>query len=134
MTQELIRQAFETRLQTWATAQGLDVAWENVEYLPTTDQAYIRPTLLPGKTNSLFLDLSGRDYKGIFQVDLCMPIGTGPGTAEVLVTSLSTTFSGTFTQSSIRVTLMSPMHAAPASPEADHYVIPVSAGYRVVTV
>lgn len=134
MSQELIRQAFETRLQTWATAQGLDVAWENTDFEPETDQAYVRPTLLPAPTAQLFLDQTGRSYRGIFQVLLNMPLGTGPGTGEALVASLDASFAGTFTQGSITVTLISPMCAAPALPSSDRYVIPVSAAYRVVTV
>jgi hypothetical protein len=134
MTQELIRQAFETRLQTWATAQGLDVAWENVRFEPEEDVAFVRASLLPAKTKELFLDQTGRDFRGIFQVDLSMPLGTGPGTGESLVASLDTTFAGSFTQGGIRVTLVSPMSAAPPLPVPDRYVIPVSAEYRVVTV
>lgn len=133
MSQELIRQAFETRLNTWAVAQGLDVAWENVRFEPVAGDAYVRANLLPGRTKSLFLNEAGRDYRGIFQVTLCMPLGEGPGTAEALVASLSSTFAGSFTEGAIRVVLPSPLSAAPALPVADRYEVPVSAEYRVVT-
>jgi len=134
MSQELIRKAFETRLKTWADSQGLEVAWENVSYEPTEDQPFIRAFLLPARTRQLFLDQTGRDFRGVFQINLDMPLGTGPGTGEALISSLDAFFTGSFTQGSIRVTLVSPMSAAPALPVADRYVIPVSAAYRVVTV
>lgn len=133
MTQPLIRQAFETRLSTWASLQGLNVAWENVEFEPETDETFVQANLLVAPTKDLFFDQSGRDYRGVFQVRLNMPLGTGPGTGEAMLSSLDAAFAGSFTQGSIRVTLMSPMAAAPALPVADRYVIPVSAEYRVVT-
>lgn len=134
MSNVLIRKAFETRLKTWADTNSLQVAWENVEFDPTTDQTYVQPIILPAPTKDLFLDQSGRDYRGIFQVNLSMPLGTGPGAATALVDSLDAAFSGSFTQGSIRVTRLSPMCPAPPLPVADRYVVPVSAAYRVVTV
>ena len=134
MSNVLIRQAFETRLKTWADANSVQVAWENVEFDPTTDLAYAQPIILPVSTKDLFLDQTGRDRTGIFQVNLSMPLGTGAGAVTALVDSLDTAFAGSFTQGSIRVTRITPMHPAPPLPVADRYVVPVSAEYRVVTV
>lgn len=134
MSQAIIRKAFETRLDTWASAQSIDVAWENAEYDPSEGVAYVRAHLVPAQTKQLFLDQTGRKYSGLFQVNLTMPIGTGAGAAEALVESLDSTFAGSFEQDGVRITLLTPMSPAPALPVADRYVIPVSAEYRVVTV
>jgi hypothetical protein len=134
MSQALIRQAFETRLKTWADAQGLGVAWENMVYTPTEGEEYVHAFLLPARTKSLFLDGSGRNYVGLFQVNLSMPLGGGAGTAEAMVKSLDEAFATSFTQGTIRVSLLSPMSAASALPVPDRYVVPVSAEYCVVTV
>lgn len=134
MSHTLIRQAFEARLETWATANSVVVAWENVEFDPTTDQVYAQPFILPGATKDLFLDQTGRDFTGVFQVNLSMPLGTGAGAATALVDSLDAAIAGSFTQGSIRVTRLSPMSPAPPLPVANRYVVPVSADYRVVTV
>jgi hypothetical protein len=134
MSQILIRRAFETRLATWATAQSIDIAWENVEFDPVEGEPYAHASLLPAQTDHLFLDQTGRDYGGVFQVTLFMPLGRGAGATEALVASLDSTFAGSFVQGSIRVVLLTPMSAAPALPVPDRYVVPVSATYRVVTV
>lgn len=134
MSNTLIRQAFETRLKTWADANGLAVAWENVEFDPTTDQPFVQPMILPVSTKDLFLDQTGRDRRGIFQVNLSMPLGTGSKDVTALVDSLDAAFAGSFVQGAITVTRLSPMHPAPALPVANRYVVPVSAEYRVVTV
>lgn len=134
MSNTLIRQAFETRLKTWADANSIQVAWENAEFDPTTDQAYAQPIMLPVSIKDLFLDQTGRDYRGIFQVNLHMPIGTGAGATSALIDSLDAAIGGSFTQGSIRVTRLTPMQPAPPLPVPDRYVVPVSAEYRVVTV
>jgi hypothetical protein len=130
----LIRQAFETRLDTWATANSVSIAWENHEFEPVADQVYAEARLLPARTKDLFMDQTGRDYTGIFQVNLSMPLGTGAAAAMTLIDSLDDAFPGSFTQGGIRVTLISPMSPAPALPVPDRYVVPVSTEYRVVTV
>jgi hypothetical protein len=133
MSESLIRKAFETRLAQWAVDQGIDqVAWENAEFEPT-EEAYVQAFLVPGKTESLYLDLTGRDYVGIFQVNLCMPKGSGTAEARALAGSLDAAFEGSFAQDTIRVTLLSPMGLGPALPVDDRFVVPVSADYRVVT-
>jgi hypothetical protein len=133
MTQAIIRAAFETRLDAWATANGLTVAWENRAFSPPAT-AYARAKLLPARTDDLFFDGTGRDASGLFEVALYMPLGGGPGAGEALVASLDAAFAVSFTQSGLRVTLLTPMSAAAGVQVANRFVIPVSAEYRVVSV
>lgn len=134
MSEALVRAAFESRLSTWAAAQSpaISVAWQNVKFSPTANTRYIRAFVLPARTISLTLDRTHRQYKGVFQASLCMPIDTGAGAAEALVASLDAYFPLTtyMTQGSLRVYLISPMSAAPAISEPGLYVVPVSAQYQ----
>lgn len=130
MTQARIRRAFESTLKTWADANTLTVAWENV----TTEQptgSYVRAFLMPGRTTSQDLGGLHRHYVGIFQVSIVCPVGTGPGAADALADSLSAAFTTTapITVSGLEVWLAQPMSAAAGIQERDRWVIPCSAPY-----
>jgi len=137
MSDALVRAAFETRLKAWADAQvpPIQVAYQNVTLTPPTGR-YARCHLIPAPTLSEDWAGEHRLRRGIFQVDLCMPNGTGPGAATTLVQSLDAAFplTGPMTQGSIQVYLLSPMSQGPALQEPDHYVVPVSCTYRSDTI
>jgi hypothetical protein len=136
MTQAIIREAFETRLKTWADARtpALPYAWENVPFTPTAGARYVRATLLPAPTLSATLDRGHRNYRGIFQVSFHMPVGIGAGAFESLLASLDSTFAASFTQDGVLVYLTKPFSAAPAIQDKDRYVVPVSCEYAAHTV
>jgi hypothetical protein len=136
MSQAIIRRAFETRLLTWANAQSpsIPVAWEAVEFTPpATGARYVRAFLLPAPTEATTLARTDREYRGVFQVTLCMPPNKGAGAAETLITSLDAAFAHTFTQDGMRIWLLRPFSAAKGIPEDGRYVVPVSAPYRAQT-
>ena len=134
MSQELIRKAFETRLKAWADAQtpAIPVAWPNVAFVPPAGR-YVRAHTLPAQTQFLSLDGECKTWEGIFQVTFCMPLGTGSGTVESLITSLGAAFAQSFTQDGLRIFLLRPFGAAPAIPDGERYVVPVSATYHCDT-
>lgn len=135
MTQAIIRKGFESRLKAWADAQtpAIPVAWQNVAFTPPAGR-YARAFLLPNPTRSETLEKEHRRYEGVFQVSLCMTIGTGASVAEALTASLDAHFDAYFMQDSLRIYLLTPMSAAPALQDGDRYVVPVSASYRADTV
>ncbi len=135
MTQSIIRKGFESRLKTWADAQtpAIPVAWQNVTFTPPAGR-YVRAFLLPNPTQSETLERGHRAFLGVFQVSLCMTIGTGSAVAEALVASLDSHFESSFIQDGLRIYLLSPMSAATAIQDGDRYVIPVSASYRADSV
>lgn len=135
MSQALIRKGFETRLKTWADAQtpSIPIEWQNVSFTPPAGR-YARAFLIPNATQSETLEKTHRRYEGIFQVSLCMNLGTGSGVVEALVSSLDAAFASYFTESPLRIFLLSPMSAATALIEVDRYVVPISAAYRADTV
>lgn len=137
MSDALVRAAFETRLKAWADAQvpPIPVAYQNVTFTPPTGR-YVRCWMLPAPTQSEDLGGLHRLRRGVFQVDLCLPIGNGPGVANTLAASLDVAFPLTapMTQGAIRVFLLSPLSQGPAMEEPDHYVVPLSCEYRSDTI
>lgn len=133
MSDALVRAAFETRLAAWAAAQSpaIPVAYENATFTAPTGR-YVRCYLIPAPTECETFNGEHRRRMGVFQVSLCMPIGSGPAAANALAASLDAAFSLTapMTQGSIKVFLLSPMSIAPAIQGDDRYVVPVSCTYR----
>ena len=134
MTQALVRRAFETTLKTWADAQtpALPVTWENRAFEPPTGR-YARAFLLPADTESLFLDGTGREYLGVFQVSLVMTIGAGAAAAETLLASLDVAFPLSVTYGGLRVSLIRPFSASSPILEPDRWVVPCSCSYKAFT-
>lgn len=130
MSQALIRRAFEAALDTWATANSVTVAWENIEFAQP-EGAYVRAYLLPAATTSADYGRVNRREVGIFQVTIVMPTGTGPGAAETLIASLSTAFppATALTVSTFKVWITEPLSTGPAIQELDRYTIPCSLPY-----
>lgn len=135
MSDALIRAAFESRLAAWAASQvpPIPVAYQNVAFTPPNGR-YARCWILPVPTQSGTLDGLHRERKGVFQVDLCMPIGTGSAAVNALVASLDAAFPVVLTQGAIKVFLLSPMSQSSSIQEANHYMVPVSCEYRSDTV
>ncbi len=135
MTQAIIRKAIETTLNTWAGTQSLSVAWENRAFTPTNGTTYLRAFMLPIATLSQDLGREHRRYGGVFQVSVCLPIGTGPGSGEAIVSALATLFDPAtpLTEGGVTIYILEPVSAAPAILEPDRYVIPCSLTYRADT-
>lgn len=131
MSQAIIRAALEGRLKTWADAEPVTVAWENVEFNPPTS-AYLRANLLPNDTEMRDLQGRHRGYIGIFQVSIVLPIGVGAAAASGWITELDTLFSTEtpITVGSVRIYITRPMSAAPALQDEGRYIVPVSCEYR----
>lgn len=133
MSLQLIREAMEVALSTWASANSVSVAWENVKFVPTADAPHARAYLLPGEPQAPFLSGAGRVHVGVFQVSLHMPQGYGTAAASALVDSLDAAFTTTapLTAGGVSVFIVRPMGAGPAMPgDSGAYVVPVSCEYR----
>lgn len=132
MSEHLIRRAFEAPLKTWADGLSLPVAWENVALNPQPEGAYLRAILLPAQTFSDDLGRTHSVFRGVYQISLCMPTGTGPAAAEALVTALRALFpaSTSLVVSGLRVFITDPLSRGPGITEPDRYVVPCSLPYR----
>lgn len=71
-----IESALQTKLKTIAGSP--EIAWPNIEFVPTVDTLYLRPTLLPTSHNQASLGANGQDrFEGIFQVDVFFAAKSG---------------------------------------------------------
>jgi hypothetical protein len=136
MSTKAIRALYEARLKTWADAHApvLKIAFENVTFTKPATGIYLRAFTLPNPTDSRFMEATDRVYMGVFQVSIVSPINTGPGAAESIVAELEALFPLNLDlTSTLKVTTISPVAAAPAIQEPDAFVIPVSFSYRATT-
>jgi hypothetical protein len=137
MSNALIRAAFESRLSAWAQAQTppILIAYENVPFVQPTGR-YLRSYLLPASTISKTLDRLHRQYTGVYQASIVMPLNAGPGDGQVLAAALDALFpiQTPLTQGGIKVILLTPMSAGPAMQDVNNYLIPVSCQYRADTI
>lgn len=134
MTQARCRQALETALQTWATANGHTVAWQNVTTSPEP-AAYLRAYLLPNDTESADIGRANRRYSGTFQISICRPLGEGAGPGQAIATALAALFNpaAPLTAGGLTVWIAQPLSEGAAITEPAHSVLPCSVQYLADT-
>lgn len=82
-----IRAALETHL---ADTIGVpDIAWENVEFSPTTGTPYIKSKVINTARRPAVRGLNPQyRYQGVFQLLLCYPEGVGPSASQTMANTL----------------------------------------------
>lgn len=135
MSNAIIRKAFESRLKTWADAQtpAIKIAYENVSFTPPTGR-YLRCFMLPASTDSETLDGTHRNYSGVFQVSIVVPLNQGSAEALVIASAIDALYPVTFVQDSLRITMTRPMGIRPGQVEENMYVLPIDGAYRLDTI
>lgn len=135
MSQAAIRAALEGRLNSFASARGYTITWEN---RPDSEPEglYLRASLLPAPTASDDLAGDHRSYRGVFQVLVVAPIRTGPRAAEAIADALADEFVLNLRLSapSFIVQVIRPTSTAPALQSETRYTVPVSIYYRADTI
>lgn len=136
MSHRAVRQAFEARLATWATARApaLRVAWENTQFTPANGETYLRAFTLPAPANDPTLGGDGRILRGVFQVSVVVPINKGPGDATGIADEIAALYP-TNTQlvsGATTVQVIQPASIAPALVDETTYTVPVSLQYMSV--
>ena len=132
MTIKRIRTALESRLNSWATAQSVPVAWQNVPYSPTTGTRYVRAAILPAETQNPIYGPDHRRLIGILQVDIVAPIGSGMGAIDTLAESICTEFARgtTLTQSGLTIIMDYSPSIGPSLIDEGWVYTPISIRYR----
>lgn len=127
--QKAIYTALGKRLQ----ALALPTAYEGAEFVPASGTLYLRESFLPGTTSPVGMAFgSTNNYVGIYQIDVCSPLGKEHKAAALAaIEQVLTQFARgtTLTESGVDVTL----HRAdrlPAMPDGDRWVTPISVRYR----
>ena len=123
----LIHSALDLRTASFASAHGLEVAWENLVFRPRQGQAWLRPTLLPAQRRAAGLGAAAPDLlSGVYQVSLFAPAGQGWGPARALADALLAHFPRGATLASGGLRLNLNRSGCLPAPEHEHwYHLPV---------
>jgi hypothetical protein len=129
-----ISAALDNKLNTFAAANNIPVAWENIGYKPIIGTMFLRPTLLPGDTDSPGLSYtSALDHIGVYQVDVISPIDKGKGQAITTADLVATAFPrGELVYNGKTVTIKQASRR-PGSRDNAWYIVPVIINYRSIT-
>ncbi|MEF3698700.1 phage tail terminator-like protein [Desulfolutivibrio sp.] len=83
-----VSDALNTRLNTFATAQGLLVAWQNADFTPP-EGTYLKPYMIPGSLFAKHLGAGGlSEQRGIYYVNIISPLNMGVGDAQELADAI----------------------------------------------
>ncbi len=129
-----IRSIMDARLSNLATAEQVQVAWENSDFNPPESAIYWRSFLLPGDASAVGLGTEAENFHlGVYQVDVLAPAGIGWGDASVSAAKVVSAFKRgtdlTVGDCQIRITRAQP---GPGMREGGRFKIPVSIYYRAV--
>lgn len=124
MSLPAIRAALETALAGMSPA--LATAYENVPYEPTQGTPYQAVYLMPVEPLNPEMGTMTQE-RGMLQVSLFYPLGTGPAAAEARAELIRDTFyrGRSFTASGITTTVEKTPEIAPALIDDDRYHVPV---------
>ncbi len=81
--------ALNTRLNSLTSHPP--IAWPNTKYVPILGTTYLRPTLLPAETILSSL-ARGQTHKGIYQVDVFVPLEKGINTLTTWLDAIESHF------------------------------------------
>lgn len=134
MTTQRITQLFETKLAVVASALNLKIAMENIVFEPDKN-IYLRSHVLPASTDVIDLAGTMKVYKGVFQVDIVAPAGTGKTKAGNIADSIIEAFPNNLELSEREFTVWidGEPNRMRALSDSTRYLIPVSIDYRANT-
>lgn len=134
MTTQRITQLFETKLAVVASALNLKIAMENIVFEPDKN-IYLRSHILPARTDVIDLAGTMKVYKGVFQVDIVAPAGTGKTKAGNIADSIIEAFPNNLELSEREFTVWidGEPNRMRALSDSMRYLIPVSIDYRANT-
>lgn len=127
-----IHKALDLMLET-EIAGSVPIAWENTPFTPPQTGAYLQADYLPAQTEDISVQGEAAIYRGIYQVTVITPKGTGAQGAERLARAITAIF-----KNNRDVPLGSGMPSAFVNghpsvfdgiPDGDGYRIPVSIPY-----
>jgi hypothetical protein len=137
MSHKLIRQIYEARLAGWAAARApaLRIAYQSVEFAPTSGETYLAAFTLPAGINSETLGGDHKAYTGLFQISVVTPAGAGTGKAEGVVDELSALFplNARYTKSGLTVMTLTPVEPGPSIEVDSNLTVSASFQYRADT-
>lgn len=129
MSNTLIRATLEARLKTWAQAQNVPVAWENVGFTKPASSMFVEPFFVPAVTFNTDVAGARATYIGFFQVNCWAPTGTDMIAVTNLTDSLIDAFPMLPKVGAISIE-STPSAKKPIEDEAGWVIVPVLIKYR----
>ncbi len=119
-----IRIALEEQLAT--ATPGVQTAFENTPFVPTTGVPFQQPFLLPATPANIEIG-PGYVEQGIFQVSLYYPKDGGAAAAIALAEQIRAAFPfrATLTSGGVTVHIINTTEIGPARPDGDRFMVPV---------
>lgn len=130
MSHPTIRKALEKHLA--AMSPALSTACENVSFAPVTGVPYQRVNLLPNEPDNSAQGPGMYFDRGILQVTLCYPQGSGPAAAEARAQLVRDWFQRgtTLVEGDVSVIVTTTPRISRGEPDGDRFCIPVSVSYQ----
>lgn len=121
-----IQAALEKRLATMTPE--LATAYENEVFTPVTGTPYQKITQLPNNPVDHAISLDVTEDRGIFQVSLMYPIGSGRGAAQARAQAIRDHFplALVLTEGTTKVEVSRTVSVGTGYPDGDRYMVPVS--------
>ena len=129
-----ISAALDSNLATFAAANGVSVAYENIEFTPTVGTLYIRPTNLPANTLPLGISFnSALNHLGIYQIDVIAPVDKGKGAAVSMADLIVSAYPrGDLTYNGVKVRIKSASRNT-GTRDGAYYIVSVIITYKSIT-
>ena len=130
MSLQIVRKALEKHLATLLPA--LSIAYENVTFQPVAGVAYMRVNLLPNTPDNNTQGAAVYWERGLFQVTLAYPAGTGPAAADTQAQALRTHYKrGTsMLETGVTVIVTETPRVSPGFIDGDRFSVPISIPFQ----
>jgi Bacteriophage related domain of unknown function len=133
-TTAAVQSVIEVTLKTWADADGFAklIEWENVDFTPPNNAAYLQFHFMPAQTRSADLQGVINTYLGVVQINVVGLPGPGRGPTSVIASQIECLFPAAkqMTDGTITVVVVSPAASGRSVPDNGRFTIPVSFTYR----
>lgn len=134
-----IKMALDDKLLTlaWITNPKKQVAWDDRDFTPVTGAAFLRVDLLLNDPIDLYIERSGIEERGIYQVSVCHPQGSGAIEALQIAELVRDLFAPaqSLEAGNQRIDLLDTPRIASGFHDGDGwYIVPVSVTWRAFPV
>lgn len=137
MSEALLAKCIETKLQQWADAQDIAIAFEGVKFTPPASAIYARVKHLPATTFNEFLEGGHKAFVGLWQVSVIGLKGRGVGPLRDVAATLSNSLpsqlvlsSGSFKVQITTPVSLGPVIEDPEGAKTSRLTLPCSFNYR----
>ena len=136
MSHARVRNLFQTTLKTYADAKNIRVAFDNVQFTPTTNETYLVSHLMPASTNSGTLSGDHKAFVGVYQVSVVTVSGRATSQSDQISAELQQEFTvyKRYTDSTgFTVQVMTPLHVPEGKVQNGGWIVPCYFNYRADT-